>query len=520
MLLLAAFQVLLARYSGQDDIAVGSPIAGRGRREFEGLIGFFVNTLVLRTDLSGNPRFRDLLARVRESALEAYAHQDVPFEKLVEELKPQRDLSRSPLIQVMFALQNAPGGELALPGLEVTAQALDTATAKFDLTLSLTERPEGLRGVLEYATDLFDAATIERMAGHFTTLLEGIVAQPETPIGELPLLTPAERHQLLVQWNDTAVDYPRDQCIHQLFEEQVARTPDAVAVVFEDRQLTYAELNARANQLAHYLRTLGVGPDVLVGLCLERSLELVVGLLGILKAGGAYLPLDPSYPARTPGVHARRCQCPRRAHPAVAARHPAADRRDAGLPRRAAAGTAAATVHNPAPVTRPDHLAYVIYTSGSTGKPKGVMMPHSRDFGDTEWMRLTYEFGPRDSCFKRRRSVLTRPYGSYLCHSSLGGCLVDGAAGVSSGSAAYPGGTVGTWGNDRTVGAITLSIAGARIRTRATATPLKRVFCGGEVLPGDAAQQFFERLPCALVQPVWPNRDLHRLIVVGVQTTR
>ena len=297
MTLLAAFQVLLARYSGQDDIAIGSPIAGRSQRELEGLIGFFVNTLVLRSDLSGNPRFRDLLARVRETALDAYAHQELPFEKLVEELSPERDMSRNPLIQVMFALQNVPHAELTLPGLETTRLDLDTTTAKFDLTLSLTEQPEGLSGVIEYATDLFDATTIARLAGHFTTLLEGIVADPETPIAELPLLTAAEREQLLVQWNDTAVDYPRDRCIHQLFEQQAARTPDATAVVFEDTRLSYAELNARANQLAHHLITLGVGPDVLVGLCLERSLDLVVGLLGILKAGGAYVPLDPGYPA-------------------------------------------------------------------------------------------------------------------------------------------------------------------------------------------------------------------------------
>ena len=401
MTLLAAFQVLLARYSGQDDIAIGSPIAGRSQRELEGLIGFFVNTLVLRSDLSGNPRFRDLLARVRETALDAYAHQELPFEKLVEELSPERDMSRNPLIQVMFALQNVPHAELTLPGLETTRLDLDTTTAKFDLTLSLTEQPEGLSGVIEYATDLFDATTIARLAGHFTTLLEGTVADPETPIAELPLLTAAEREQLLVQWNDTAVDYPRDRCIHQLFEQQVARTPDATAVVFEDTSLTYAELNARANQLAHHLITLGVGPDVLVGLCLERSLDLVVGLLGILKAGGAYVPLDPGYPAARLAFMLEDTQAPvlLTQHKLLGQLPPYAGRvlcldRDPSL-------LAAQPDTDPPCRATAENLAYVIYTSGSTGNPKGVMIEHAnvvRLFSATQhW----FAFGEHDvwTCF-------------------------------------------------------------------------------------------------------------------------
>jgi len=396
MLLLAAFQVLLARYSGQDDIAVGSPIAGRTRLEFEGLIGFFVNTLVLRTDLSGNPRFRDLLARVREGALDAYAHQEVPFEKLVEELNPERDVSHNPLIQAMFALQNAPGGELTLPGLEVTVQALDTPTAKFDLTLTLSEGPAGLGGTLEYATDLFDAATIARMAAHFTTLLEGIVAHPETPIAQIPLLTPAERHQLLEEWNDTAADYPKDRCIHQLFDEQAARTPRAVAVVFEDQQLTYGELNARANQLAHYLRSKGVGPDVLVGLCLERSPELLVGILGILKAGGAYVPLDPAYPAQRLAF-----MLVDAAVPVLLTQHPLRDTLpptaamlvclDAAPPELQQQPT-----HNPTTLAHPHHLAYVIYTSGSTGTPKGVMIEHRSLLNYVVWLQHDFPLAPSD----------------------------------------------------------------------------------------------------------------------------
>ncbi|MBR8840560.1 MAG: AMP-binding protein, partial [Stigonema ocellatum SAG 48.90 = DSM 106950] len=296
MTLLAAFQTLLGRYTGQEDIVVGSPIANRNRSEIEGLIGFFVNTLVLRTNLAGNPTFEELLTRVREMALGAYAHQDLPFEQLVEKLQPQRDLSHTPLFQVMFVLQNAPMSVLELPGLTVSPIENDSGTAKYDLTLYMRQTAHGLVGTLEYNTDLFEQSTVSRMAGHLQTLLSGIVANPQQRLSELPLLTELERQTLLVEWNDTSVEYPQQQCIHQLFEDQVKRTPDAVAVVFEDQQLTYFELNAKANQLAHYLRCVGVGSEVLVGICVERSLSMVIGLLGILKAGGAYVPLDPAYP--------------------------------------------------------------------------------------------------------------------------------------------------------------------------------------------------------------------------------
>jgi non-ribosomal peptide synthetase component F/acyl carrier protein len=296
MTLLAAFQTLLYRYTNQEDICIGSPIANRNRREIEPLIGFFVNTLVLRTDLSSNPSFQELLGRVRQVALDAYAHQELPFEMLVEQLQPERSLSYTPLFQVMFSLENAPMEPLALSSLTLDPWEIDAGIAKFDLSVSIEETERGLKGSLEYSTDLFDAATIARTIEHFQTLLEGIVAAPERRISELPLLSEAERHQLLVEWNDTWAEYPLKQCIHQLFEAQVERTPDAVAVVYKDEQLTYRELNSRANQLARYLQKLGVGPEVLVGICVERSLEMVVGLLGILKAGGAYVPLDPAYP--------------------------------------------------------------------------------------------------------------------------------------------------------------------------------------------------------------------------------
>ena len=293
MTLLAAFQTLLHRYTGQDDIAVGTLIANRNRVEIEGLIGFFVNTLVLRTDLSGDPSFRELLERVRTVTLEAYEHQDVPYEKLLEALRPPRDLSRNPLFQVMCVLHNTPQQALELPGLIVEPLEIDPGTARFDVTLEFWDTPEGLRGRFEYSTDLFEAATIARMAGHLQTLLEGIVADPEQRLSQLPLLTADERHRLLVEWNTTAAPYPDDQCLHHVFEAQVTRTPDAVAVVCGDESLTYRELNRRANQVAHYLRAFGVGTETLVGLCIERSLAMVVGLLGILKAGAAYVPLDP-----------------------------------------------------------------------------------------------------------------------------------------------------------------------------------------------------------------------------------
>ncbi|MCP4549380.1 MAG: amino acid adenylation domain-containing protein [bacterium] len=296
MTLLAAFNTLLYRYTRQENILVGSPIANRNRAEIEDLIGLFVNMLVLQTDLSGNPTFWELLGQVREVALGAYAHQDLPFEVLVDALQPERDLSRSPLFQVMFVLQNAPVEALELPNLTVSRLEADSKTAKFDLTLTMAETAQGLRGALEYNTDLFDAGTIDRLVGHFQVLLQGIVADPDQRIADVPILTDAERQLLLVEWNDTWAEYPKHRCIHELFEAQVERTPDAVAVVFEERHLTYRELNRRANQLAHHLQGLGVGPEVLVGICVERSLEMVVGLLGILKAGGAYVPLDSAYP--------------------------------------------------------------------------------------------------------------------------------------------------------------------------------------------------------------------------------
>ncbi|MFN8008648.1 MAG: amino acid adenylation domain-containing protein [Terriglobia bacterium] len=376
MTLMAAFQVLLARYTGQEDIIVGSPIANRNHAEIEELIGFFVNTLVLRTNLTGNPSFQQVLAQLSQSALGAYEHQDLPFEKLVEIMQPQRDRSHSPLFQVMLALQNAPLPSLQLAGLNFDFLPLHSGTSKFDLTLYMAETEEGLRADWEYNTDLFDAATIARMAGHFQTLLEGIVMQPAARVSELPLLPASEREHLLKGLNATGVEYPERSCVHELLEEQARRAPKSIAVVLGEEEMSYGELNARANQIAHYLRQQGVGPEVLVALCVERSVEMLVCLLGILKAGGAYVPLDPQYPPERLGFMLEDSGAA-----VVVTEQAFLERFEAEGVRtvcleRDRESIAGASRENPDNRTTAKNLAYVIYTSGSTGKPKGVMIPH------------------------------------------------------------------------------------------------------------------------------------------------
>ncbi|HEU0052705.1 MAG TPA: condensation domain-containing protein, partial [Longimicrobium sp.] len=366
MVLLGAFQLLLSKYSGSEDIVVGSPIAGRTRREVEELIGFFVNTLVLRTDLSGDPGFREVLRRVREATLGAYAHQDVSFEKLVVELRPERSLSHSPLFQVMFTLQDAGGGGGALQGLKVSGVGAAVEVAKFDLSLDVTATSQGLRGALNYSTDLFERGTVDRMLGHLARVLEQVAADADVRLSQVELLGEAERSLVLEAWNDTAAEVPADQCIHQLFEAQATRTPDAVAVRFEDESLTYRELNARANQLAHHLAALGVGAEARVGVLMERSLEMVVSLLAVLKAGGAYVPLDPSLPAERLAYMLDDSAAPlvltqERLRAVVPARDGVRVVSVDGAWREIAAESA----ENPAVGAGPDSLAYVIYTSGS-----------------------------------------------------------------------------------------------------------------------------------------------------------
>ncbi len=377
MPLLSGLLALLYRYTGQADLLVGTPTAGRGQVELEGLIGFFVNTLVLRTGLAGDPAFLDLMARARETALGAYSHADLPFERLVEELAPERSLDHSPLFQVAFVLQTAPGEPARLPGLEVEEQALSTGTAKFDLTLALAETAGGeIAGELEYSRDLFDAATVRRLSDHLERLLSGAVAAPPARLSELPLLSAAERRALLVEWNATAADYPRERSIHGLFAERARRNPEAVAVTASAGRISYGELDARANALAARLRAAGVGAETLVALCAERSIEWVVAMLAILKAGGAYVPLDPSYPSDRLAFLLADTGAPvLLAQERLASTLPPSSARLILLD-----GPAEAPLEVPLidliDDDGGDRLAYVIYTSGSTGRPKGVAVPH------------------------------------------------------------------------------------------------------------------------------------------------
>ncbi len=380
MTLLSAFQTLLYRYTGQDDIVIGTPIANRTRPEVEELIGFFANTLALRADLGGDPTFRELLKRVRAVALDSYAHQDLPFDRLVEALQPERNLSYHPVFQVLFILQNAPMPPVEMGGLTLTPMQVDSGTATFDLTLMLVDTSEGLEAVVEYSTDLFDASTISRMIGHYHTLLQAVVANPDRRISQLPFMAEEEQRQLLLEWNATGAEYPKEECVHQLFERQAKKTPDKVALTFGEKELSYAELNERANQVANYLRKLGVGSDVLVGICVERSIEMMVGLLGILKAGGAYVPLDPAYPKERLAFMLQDS----RAAVLVTQEHlkgdlPEHDARVVCLDSDWSAAIAQESTEDRASAesgVTPGNLAYVIYTSGSTGKPKGVQIPH------------------------------------------------------------------------------------------------------------------------------------------------
>ena len=396
MTLLAAFSTLLCRYSRQRDILIGTPIANRNRAETESLIGFFINTLILRTRFSEQMTFRELLGQVRETALEAYAHQDLPFEKLVEELQPERTLSHSPIFQVMLDLQNAPMRDLELQGLRLTELPFDSRMAKFDLTLTVGETDGRLEGLLEFNTDLFDAATIRRMAQHFERLLEAAVSNPDEQVSRLQLLTDVERQQVLFEWNDTHVENESGLCIHELFEQQAERTPEAVALVLKDEQLTYRELNEQANQLAHHLQRLGVGPERFVGVCLERSAEAVVAILGVLKAGAGYLPLAAQQPTERLSFMLADAQVKvllTQAH------------LQAGMLRQQTQviyldkdwpAIAKESAENPRSSVLAETSAYLIYTSGSTGKPKGVLVSH-RNLVHSTFARFCYYQEPLKS---------------------------------------------------------------------------------------------------------------------------
>ncbi|MGI8826249.1 MAG: non-ribosomal peptide synthetase [Chloroflexota bacterium] len=391
MTLVAAFQTLLYRYAHQEDVLVGTATAGRKRSEFEGIVGYFLNVVVLRTDLSGNPTFAEVLKRVREVTLGAYDHDDAPFEYVVRELQPERDLSQNPIFQAMISLEPplAPLG----PDWTLSQVDIDTGAAKFDLSLELDDREEGIVGRLQYSSDLFEPDTVSRMLDHFKMLLEGIVANPNQNIDHLPLLTQLERRQLLDGHHDTPGDHVEERCIHEMFEEQAVQYPDRVAAVFENASMSYGDLNRRANQLASLLRKSGVGPDVPVGLCVDRSFDLLVGILGILKAGGAYVPLDPIYPPDRLGLMIRDT-----APPVVVSQERFAE--SLPLPpgsrllcldqdRDAIAAESSDALEC---TLRPHNIAYIMYTSGSTGSPKGVLVTHAnvvRLFTSTNaWFRF------------------------------------------------------------------------------------------------------------------------------------
>ncbi|WP_186001748.1 non-ribosomal peptide synthetase [Corallococcus sp. Z5C101001] len=495
--LLAAFNALLHRYSGQDDLTVGTPVAGRSRAELEGLIGLFVNTLPLRVDLSGDPSFRQLTGRVHDVALGAFAHQDVPFEKLVEVLQPARRLNLTPFFQVMFVLQNAPLPTVDVSGLRMETQPVDSGSAKFDLTLIAAEMAHGLRLTAEYRTALFDVATVERMLAHLRTLLEGAVRDPEQPLSRLPLLDARERLRLLEDWSGPRVDMP-EACLHSLIEAQVERTPDAVALVFEDAALTYRELDARANQLAWHLRSLGVGAETRVGLLLERSVELVVALLATLKAGGAYVPLDPDHPPR------RLAWMLEDARPQVllAQRHL--------LARLPPDGTHAAVLcldtqweavaaqprYAPPPVAVPDALAYVIFTSGSTGRPKGAMNTHRAVVNRLRWMQDAFDLRPDDVVLQKTPFSFDVSVWEFFWPLMTGARLV----------VARPGGHQEPVYLARLVaraGVTTIHFVPSMLQVfleepEATAcATLQRVVCSGEALPLELAERCLRRLPSA-----------------------
>ncbi len=394
MTLLAAFNTLLYRYTAQEDILVGTASAGRNHPDTRHVMGVFINMLVLRTDLQGNPCFRDLLHRVREVTLEAQAHQDVPFEHIVRELQPERENGQNPFFQALLMLEPTPPAHPS--GWTITHLDINTGTSKFDLSLILEERPESLLGRFDYSTDLFDDATIERMVGHWQTLLAGIVSHPEQRLSDLPLLTEQERHRLLVAWNSTSAPYPATTCVHQLFEQQVERDPAAIALVFEQQHMSYQELNRRANQLAHCLQAMGVGPEVMVGVCVERSIDLIVALLGIFKAGGVYVPLDSDYPQERLAFLMQDTNMPvllTQEH--LLSRLPPHNLQVLCLDRDRHRIEQYSSLNPESEVTS-DQLAYVIYTSGSTGLPKGVLIEHGPLAAHCCSMAQVYELSPQD----------------------------------------------------------------------------------------------------------------------------
>ncbi|HKV09944.1 MAG TPA: amino acid adenylation domain-containing protein [Thermoanaerobaculia bacterium] len=494
MTLLAVFQTLLHRYTGQKDLVVGSPIANRNRSELENLIGFFVNMLVLRTDLSGDPSFLELLDRVRQVALGAYAHQDLPFEKLVEELRPDRDLRHTPLFQVGFRLLNVPASHLKLPGLSLAPFPFDARAAKFDLDLGLIEEAERLNGRLEYDAALFDGVTMDRLVGHLDRLLAGIVEDPGSRLSELPLLAHAERHQLLAEWNDRDLEGEGETTLHALIEAQVERTPEAVAAVFGELSLSYAELDRRAGRLARRLRRLGVGPEVRVGICAERSLELVIGLLGILKAGGAWVPLDPSYPDTRLALVVEDAR-----PPVVLTQEALRQRLDGLLPREVrgldieVASAGAEETPRIDSGAGPDNAAYVLFTSGSTGRPKGAINTHRGIVNRLLWMQSAYGLTAEDRVLQKTPFGFDVSVWEFFWPLLTGARLVVARPGEHQDSSCLVRTIVGS-------GVTHLHFVPSMLRAFLeepaveSCMSLRRVIASGEELPLDLARRFHERL--------------------------
>ncbi|GAA6615938.1 non-ribosomal peptide synthetase [Scytonema sp. NUACC26] len=510
MTLLAAFQTLLYRYTQQEDIVVGSPIANRNRSEIEGLIGFFVNNLVLRTDFSGNPTFQELLGRVREVTLEAYAHQDCTFEKLVEELHPERDLSRHPLFQVVFSLQNTPVEILELPGLTLSLLEFDSKTAKLDLEFHLWQDLENLKGQIIYSTDLFDDSTITRMLGHFQTILESIVTAPQQKLSDLPLLTEAELRQLLVNFGTAPCSrrtqiinafHPRPsatgcgsetknlQYFHQLFETQVKQTPNAVAIVFEQQELTYHELNSRANQLAHYLQQKGVVPEVIVGLCLERSIEASAGSLAILKAGGAYLPLDPTYPLERLKFMLEDAR--------ISVLLTTSEISDRQLTNNIPIVVyldkdwktiAQQSQENPTSNVTPNNLAYIIYTSGSTGKPKGVLIEHRGVYNLVQAQIETFNLQPGNRILQFASLSFDASVFEIVMALGTGGTLY-----LANKEFLLPGQSLIELLQKQAITHVTLPPAILAVLPKVELPALQTIICAGELCTSDIVKRWWRR---------------------------
>jgi len=512
MVLLAAFQTLLSRLSGQDDLVVGTPIANRRLREVEGLVGFFVNTLAIRTDLSGAPSFREAVGRVREESLGAFAHQDIPFERLVEELQPERDTSANPIFQVFFALQNAPLSDLALGDLELSLVPTGAATTRFDLTLELQWMARGLGGSLQYSRDLFDATTVDRLGGHLRVLLEAVVADPDRSLGELPLLAASELQQVVSEWHRGGADAPAgltdpaapcDLAVHRLFEARAAREPDAVALEHGAERLTYRELDRRANLLAHRLRERGVGPETLVGLCVERSVEMMVAILGTLKAGGAYAALDPGVPAERLAYMIEATGSPVlvTGDPALL---PGEVHRERALVLEPGWGGQHDADPGPPPVpVQSGAPAYVLFTSGSTGRPKGVVVSHGALANHMQWMARVFPIGADDAVVQKTPFSFDASVWEFYAPLLAGGRLVM----ARPGGHREPAYLVETIERHR---ATVLQCVPAQLQMLLSQPGFARgalpgrVFCGGEALTAGLRARFHARSEAELVNLYGP----------------